>query len=83
MKKNSRYSTPNFSVTSIATKEEPRSAKPVYFTTEVENEVIRGAFSNELIRYLFKPQNKVWKYSTKFKTPDTYFQIEGSLHSTN
>ena len=38
-----RYSTFNFTFASVCTREEPRTGKQIYFTSEVEYEVIREA----------------------------------------
>ena len=51
----------------------------MYFTPDVEDEVIREAFSHKLYIPLFNPSNKFWRDSTKKKTPPSPFQIGESL----
>ena len=52
----------NFVFASICTKEEPITGKPIYFTPEVEDEIIREVVSQKRDRPLVNPSNKVWRY---------------------
>ena len=49
------------------------------FNPEDEDEFIREAVSHKLDRFLVKPSNKVWRYSTQTKSPTSPFQISNSL----
>ena len=57
----SRYSTFNFSFSSIVTSQDPRTCKPKDFTPEVEDEVIRDAVSYKLEIPLVNPSDKFWR----------------------
>ena len=57
----SRDSTFNFHFESISTKEEPITGKPIDFTPEAYDEVIREAVSHKLYRPLVNTSNKVWR----------------------
>ena len=48
----------------ICTKKDPRTCKPMDFTPEAEDEVIREAVSHKLYRPLVNPSKKVWRDST-------------------
>ena len=54
-----------FNFASIITRYEPRTGKPVDFTPEVEDEVIRDAVLHKSDRNLVNPLNKVWRDSTQ------------------
>ena len=49
------------------------------FTPEVEDEVIRDSISHKLDITLVSTSNKVWRNSTKNKTPLSPFNIGDSL----
>ena len=55
----------------------------MYFTLEFESEVIRDAFSQELMRTLVYKSNKVCRDSTQSKTPALQLQIIDSLIYTS
>ena len=51
----SKYSSFNFALASICTRDEPKTGKPMYFTPEVEDEVIREAVSHKLDKPIVNP----------------------------
>ena len=61
------YSTFNFVFESILTKEESRTDKPMDFTPEDEDEVIREAVSQKLDRPLVSPRKKFGETQIKLK----------------
>ena len=63
----SRYSTFNFAFESICTKEEPITGKPIYFTPEDEDEVMREVVSYKLYRPLVNPSKKFGDNQPKLK----------------
>ena len=79
----SRYFTIKFAFDSICTREETRNVKPMDFNAILEDEVIRDAVSHKLDRPLVNSSNKVWRDSTKTKTPTLPFQIGYYLRYTN
>ena len=79
----SRYSKFKFVFSSICTREETITGKPMYLTLEVEDEVIRKTVSHKLDRHIFNPSNKFWRDSTQNKTPNSPFQIGEYLRYTN
>ena len=52
------YSTSNFNFSYISIREETISGKPMDFTPEVEDEVIRNLLSQKLDKTLVNPSNK-------------------------
>ena len=52
-------------------------------TPEAKYQVIREAVSNKLDRTLVNPSTKVWRDSTKTKTPNLPFKTSDSLRQTN
>ena len=79
----SRYSTFNFAFAYIYIRNEPITGKPMDFTTEVEDEVIRDAVSHKLDILIVNPSNKFWIYSTQTKTTTSPYQIVNSIRYTN
>ena len=55
------YYTFNFIFASIFTREDTTTVKPMDFTPEAEDEVIREAVSQKLDRHLVNPLKKVWR----------------------
>ena len=55
----------------------------MYFTPEVEYEVISDEVSQKLDRTIVNPRNKVWRDSTQIKTPTSPFKISDSLRYNN
>ena len=53
------------------------------FTPEAYDEVLREKLSHKLDRPLVNPSNKVWRDSTKIKTPTSPFHIGDSLRYIN
>ena len=75
----SRVSTFNF----VCTKEEPITDKPMDFTPEDEDKVIREVVSYKLDRHIVNPSKNVWRESTQTKAPSSPLQIGDSLRYTN
>ena len=63
----SRYSTFKFFLSSLCTREEPRTDKPVYFTPESEYEVIRDTVSHKLDGLIVNPYKKFEETQLKLK----------------
>ena len=72
-----------FYFASICTREEQRTVRPMGFTPEAEDEVIRETVPHKLDTPLLNPTNKVWRESTQTKTPTLPFQIGESIIYTN
>ena len=79
----SRYSTFNFALAYINTREDSITGKTIYFTPDGEDEVIRDAISQKIDRSLANSSSKFWRESTKTKTTTSPFQIGDSLRYTN
>ena len=73
----------NFAFATIYTREDPIIGNPIYFTPEVEDEIISDTVSQKSDRPIVNPSNKVWRDSTQTKTPTSLFHIGDSLRYTN
>ena len=73
----------NYNFFSLWIREDLRTGKQIYFTPEVEDEVIRDAVSHKLYIPLVNSSNKVCRYSIQTKNPTSTFQICGSIGDTN
>ena len=72
-----------FPFASICKKEDTRTVKPMDFTPEYKDEVIREAVSQKSYRPLVNPSKNVWRESNQNKAPDSPFHIGEYIIYTN
>ena len=68
-----------FNFAFICAREETITGKPIDFTPEVKDEVIRDAVSHKLDRPLVNQSDKLCRNSTQTKTPTSPFKIGDSI----